>query len=346
MKQCTFTQYISDVPSQEKYILGCIIARIDTQVGIFALHNQKPQLILEYTTKTSTLTNFTDFIQQVLTDLKNQYKITIDRACVGVPGNPSANKDIIIPFHHPFIINAHDIKQKTSLETVLVVNDFEVIGFGITVLDPKNVIQINPGIPRPNAPQLVIGVGNGLGSCLMIWDTKDQYYRPSPLAFAYTDFTAQPSEYDVVDFIKKAYHDNISWGYMLGLKGGIKKMYEFILDKHHAQSILKTDDAQEIFDKQSKDLLCKETVDLYMRLYCRILRNATYAVLPYGGVYITNGVVEKNPELFTSPEFFQEFLNANNAQLLPILKEFPVYIVTDPNVKIYGAAQYLLMYEY
>jgi glucokinase len=55
-----------------------------------------------------------------------------------------------------------------------------------------------------------------------------------------------------------------------------------------------------------------------------------------GGMYIAGGIAPKNIDCFTNEDFMVEF-EINHTQH-KVLKEIPVFIITDYNVSIYGAA--------
>ena len=282
---------------------------------------------------------------------RTKKKITIKQACFGVPGNPSENQDYIKPFHVTFAVSAKDLGEKTKLEKIKVVNDYEVVGYGIDALNPEQVISINKGKDRNDHPlRAIIGAGNGVGSCLMIWDTERKHYKPSPAGFCYSDFPITNSqEFELVNFIKddfskkyKIENDSpLSWGVMLGLMGGIKKIYDFLGTKqNYSQEAKKFNTPQEVFDAASSNQQAQDAVNLYMKFYSRLIRNVAYTSLPHGGLYITNAVVENNPKLFTTGSFFE---NVANCGLREIVEEVPMYVVTDSKVKLYGTAQYLLL---
>lgn len=326
------------------YILAGNISKTITTIGIFGSTNNKLSLLVEFSTKTPDIADFTQFITQLLDTLKTDYAIEPEYACFGVPGNPSAAQNFIQPFNISFAVDAESLYKNSNFKHISVVNDFEVIGYGINVIDSQKVIQINAGVPRTQGAQAIVGAGDGLGSALMIWDSGLNRYKHSALGFCYADFIAHDmSDIGLMEFIKQTSDmSNVSWGYMLGLKGGIKKMYNFVASKHNGEEImLDYATPQDVFDNASQNLLCADAVHLYMKLYIRLLRNVMYTVLPYGGLYITNSVVEKNPEYFTDPSFLNELLNCNNEQLAVILKEIPIYIVLEPKVKLYGAAHYV-----
>ncbi len=338
--------------THSSYLIGGAVGKIDTTIGVFFYDNDKLILAYEFETKTKNIVDFTQFIKNILEDLKRDYNIIIRHACFGVPGNPSAYQEFIQPFYISFAVDALEIIRSTDLETVKVMNDFEVIGYGIDALHPDSIIQINPRIARYHGAKAVVGAGAGVGSCLMVWDALRSDYMSSSLGFCYSDFVAQNHyELELCEFVQKVTPGyNVSWGKMLGATSGIIKMYDFLKLKHDQSehplkdtNIFSVENMQDIFDRASTNTLCKESVALYMKLYTRLIRNVAYTTLPYGGLYITNTTAEKNPHLFTNGLFFDEFLNCNNDALKEILQEIPLYVITDPKVRLYGAARYLLI---
>lgn len=347
MELCTTIEYSDALSRNEEseILLSVNVSKTVTTLGFFYYKDEKIFLLLELETKTTNITDFVQFIATILDDIEKRYSTMIKRACFGVPGNPSAQKNFIQPFNISFAVDADALRIKTKLEQIVVVNDFEVIGYGIDVLNSNSVIQINRGSRRDLSPKLIIGAGNGLGSCFMVWNEPRSEYIPYPLGFCYADFAPHTaSEIELVDFIKcTSEMKNVSWGYLLGIKGGIKKMYEFLgFKREYAESFVDYAVPQEIFDHAQLNERCRDAVNLYMHLYIRLIRNAAYTLLPYGGLYIVNQIVEKNSELFTQNSFFDEFLRCNNDLLSAIIKDIPIYIVVEPKVKLYGAVQYLL----
>jgi glucokinase len=330
-----------------EYILGASIGRYDTQLGIFKVTEHKPELVTTLAYKTTTITNFTEFLESTLHDLASQ-DITITRACFAVPGNTSNRLFIQAP-HLSFPVDGQEMMQRGLLKQVFVLNDFEIQGYGIDSIDPKNIIQISKGAPRENAPKALVGAGAGLGSVLMIWDTTQQQYESLPLGACFTDFAPQNNqEMDFAQYIRKnvTHCDNCSWGQVLGSGSGIRGMYNYFSSLQKSPVSIEIPDAETIFAQKDVDPLCKQAVELYMRLYAQLIRTMTYVVLPYGGLYITNSLAINHSDLVTSPEFLSEIFNCRHDWLKNMLCEIPLYVVTDPTVTLYGAAHYLLQHAY
>lgn len=339
-----------EVADTAEYIIGCNVAKNEVTTGLFKVCNRKPELVCEYKIATDKITDFTQYIAPVVNDINQKYGITVKRACFAAPGNTNAQKNYIKAPHLNFVVDGIAIEQSTSIEKALVVNDFETIGFGIQAIDPQDIVTLHEGKPRDRGTKVIVGAGNGLGSGLMLWDNVSQSYLPSPLSYSFVDFTPESElELGLSRYLQE-HTGSHSWGKVLGASGGIIQIYNY-LNAYNSCSLLgefpitNYSEYLDIFAHRSDDPCCADAVALYMKLYARLVRNVAYAQLPYNGLYITNTVAEKYPELFTDPSFLQEIFNTGNQYLQDYLQEIPVYLATDPKLQIYGAAQYLLVYE-
>lgn len=331
-----------------EYIIGCNVAKNEVITGLFKVCNRKPELAREYKIPTDTISDFTQYMATLIKNINEEHGITVKRACFAAPGNTKAQKNCIKAPHLNFIVDGVAIEQKTSIEKALVVNDFETIGFGIQAINPKDIVTLHEGKPRAKGTQVIVGAGNGLGSGLMLWDAASQSYLPSPLSYSFVDFAPESElELELSRHLQK-HTGSHSWGKVLGASGGILRIYDFLdlqKSKQYKSPTKQWEQYTDVFAHRHHDERCADAVALYMKLYARLVRNVAYAQLPYNGLYITNTVAEKYPELFTDPSFLKETFNTGNQYLLDYLKEIPVYLATHPKLQLYGAAQYLLVYE-
>lgn len=324
------------IASKTDYVLGIIVGRVNTEIGIFKVDGKKLSLLNELTVETATITDFTSFVKQVLRDIEQNQGITITKACIGAPGPSSKNHDSMQPYFLPLVLSAHELKQHTALKHVKIINDFEVIGFGLEYLNETSIVPLHVGKKRKHAPSTVVGVGSGVGSSLVLFEGTLQSY---PLGYCYADFTPQnEEELAVVNFIKQSVNaQHMSWGYALGGTAGIRKIYDyFALQMSQNGKVMST--AQDIFNNRLVDPVAQQAVDLFLRWYARLLRTAALTQLPYNGLYITNTIAEQNPALFMSADFLSEYFDCKHAILQDVLQEIPVFLITEPKVKLYGAA--------
>ena len=96
-----------------------------------------------------------------------------------------------------------------------------------------------------------------------------------------------------------------------------------------------------IFSARNLDQYAKKTYNLYTSLYARCIKNFALDTLAVGGIYIAGGIAAKNIELFEQERFTKEFVNCGKQ--MELLQEIPIHVITDYNVSLYGAAQFMLL---
>lgn len=331
-----------DIPRGITAFIGADIGGSNSNFGIFIENNQKPHLILSLHAKSQEITDFALVVKDLLDLLKSNYDISIDHALFASAGVVSANKDYSKPTNLTFAIDAHAIKEATGLRCVYIVNDFEVIGYGISLIDPKDLVAVNKGKSRLHANKAIIGAGTGLGKCIMFFNKTVERYVPVASEGGHADaaFESQ-EEFALAQFIQKREHFscNVSWEDVLS-GDGIQRMYQFF----HSQAAEHDHNEHEphpdeIFKSRADNHHSAKTFELYTKLYARCAKNFALDALALGGIYIAGGIAAHNLQLFEQPEFMDEFTNCGKQAHL--LKEVPVYVITDYNVSLYGAAYYL-----
>ena len=340
--------YVSTIPAQAKAILVSDIGGTNSNFGVFQLLDGKYQLLFSLHAKSKEVINFADLIAQVVAYVKDTYTITIKRACLAAAGPISQDRMFVKPTNLLVPLDAKEIMPKANLECAFLVNDFEVIGYGISRIDPKNLVQVNAGQAREYAHKAIIGAGTGFGKCIMIWDALLQRYTPVVSEGGHADFPViTQRELDLTQYIHK-YENwtcNISWEDILS-GNGIQRIYHFLRHSNHIDKISKQTSVHgpqpdEIFKSRLFDHYCWQTFEWYTTFYARCAKNFALDALALGGVYIAGGIAAKNLELFQLPQFKNEFINCGKQQEL--LKQVPVYVITDYNVSLYGAAEYMML---
>lgn len=341
--------YVDEVPKNIKVILGSDFGGTTVDFGLFQVVGGTPKLLFSLHVLTHEVGEFTQLVGEVLEHAQTKYGITVTHACFGAPGPASENRDYTKPEAIPTPVDAKDIIAQTNIEYALVVSDFEVIGYGLDLIDSKDLITVNKGNSRKHANKAVLGAGTGLGTSFMVYDWHKGRYISTPSEGGYSDFSPRNAlEWDLVDFLKKVTGaPTIAWGDVLCGKEtrGIVKTYEFLgtTGKYDETVAFKDPCAANIFNNYTRYRQCKDSVDMFLTFYARQAKNVAFYSLPYGGIYIVGGMAVKNAALFERSEFIQEFLSCTNAyNFKQLLEQFPVYVVKDYNVSLYGAAQYLL----
>jgi glucokinase len=210
-------------------------------------------------------------------------------------------------------------------------------------------VLINSGKARKYANKIILGAGTGLGKCILYWDKHKNRYMPLASEGGHADFAPQTQEeLDLALFIKKKekFSCNISWEDVLS-GCGIQRMYRFFQSRNKKAfsdpefNMNGGPLPDEIFKSRNGDEHSQKTFELYTKLYARCAKNFALDALALSGVYIAGGIAAKNLPLFELPGFMQEFVNCGKQS--DLLKQVPVYVITDYNVSLYGAAEFMIL---
>ena len=332
--------YIKQVPKNIECILGADIGGTNSNFGIFRSPDDKLELIFSLHVKSKEITRFVDVVNDLFDYVKQKYGITFKQAGFAAAGVVSQDQDYVKPTNLTFAIDAKELLEKTSLSCAFVVNDFEVIGYGLEGIDPKDLVQVKKGTPVARANKAIVGAGTGLGKCILDWNKYAGRYIPISSEGGHADMAPQTQlELDLATYIRQTEQRtcNISWEDVLS-GDGIQRMYRFF-SSASAASKGNGPHPDEIFNSRHEDEYSWKTFEFYTLFYARCAKNFALDALARGGVYIAGGIAAKNLPLFQLPVFANEFVNCGKQ--MELLKEVPVYVITDYNVSLYGAAAYM-----
>ena len=216
--------YVDVIPTDIECILVGDIGGTNSNFGMFKIDDEgKPQFLFSLHFKSKEIARFIDVVQDVLNYIKEKYRITIKKACFAAAGVVSETRDFCKPTNLDFVIDAKEILSKTDLTCAFIVNDFEVIGYGLRGIKQENLIQIHEGTERTYSNKVILGAGTGLGKCILMWERHFERYIPVASEGGHADFAAQNQlELDLVTFINKTEKRtcNISWEDVLSGNGG------------------------------------------------------------------------------------------------------------------------------
>jgi glucokinase len=336
--------YGVEIPRNSIAILSADIGGTNSNFGFFKEYNAKPKLLFSIHAKSQEIKDFPALVKQVLIEVKNKYNITVHHAIFACAGVVFAGNSFSKPTNLDITIDAHAIKKVTNLDCIYLVNDFEVIGYGIDIIDPRTIVTINKGKPQLHANKAIVGAGTGVGKCIMFYNKAVERHVPVASEGGHEDAALQHSlEFELAKFIQKTerFTCNISWEDLLS-GNGIQRIYRFFHENANHNDHRKGEKVphpDEIFKSRTHDKHSADTFKLYTIFYARCAKNFALDALALGGIYIAGGIAAHNVPMFQQPAFMSEFVNCGKqAQLL---KNIPIHIITDYNVSLYGAAYYL-----
>ncbi|MDO8656209.1 MAG: glucokinase [Nanoarchaeota archaeon] len=264
-------------------------------------------------------------------------------ACFAPAGRVSETYDFSSPTKLTFTIDAAEIKKKTELSSVLVINDFTAVAYGVEVIPDKIIVQLKPGKIINTKPKAILGAGTGLGKALLIWNNKSNQYFPVASEGGHSDAALQTTEeYEMGEFIKRKYaRERVVWEDVLSGQG-ISNIYQFFETRLPSNPEIKKSNYNPALISKSSDAASKAAMDLFIRFYARCAQNLALDTMAFGGVYLAGGITAKNLALFKRKAFIDEFIL--NHRMKKVLEQIPVFAVTDYNVSLYGAAHALTLH--
>ena len=329
------------------YVLGVDVGGTNTNLGITGIKGKRPFLLFSLNFKTKELDSLIPAIKQSIEYSKKEYDIDIATACIGAAGVVSDSKDYVELTNIEWNISAKEIVEQTSLNEVIIINDFQAIGYGINLLDTKNkqdLYVVNPKKSRPTSTKAIIGAGTGLGKSILTFDKNIDAHVPLASEGGHSEFPVQNNfEIGLTSFIKEKMGINEPISYEEVLSGrGLENIYYYLRKKQeHITTIYdrKIDDSPDKAEAISKykkvDENCQEAFRLFAKFYGRCAKNFVLDSMALGGLYIAGGIAAKNKEIFDSKDFFDEFQNAYRRG--EILREIPIYVIINYDVSLLGA---------
>ncbi len=233
------------------------------------------------------------------------------------------------------VIDSRDIIEKTPLEKILIINDFEAISYAINVLGNDDFITLNDGKSVEKGVCVVVGAGTGLGKNILHYHESAGAYMPIPSEGGHSDLPLlNEEELKFAEFVKNFRNIKEQVCYEDVLSGnGLENIYRYLQTTRYP-SAPKGFSAKEISKTKSEIPCSKETFEWFIKFYARCARNFALDVLARGGVYIAGGIAAKNKESFSG--FVAEFVR--NEVYHDLLEDIPVHLITNYDISLIGSA--------
>ena len=331
-----------DIKDFDSYILGLDLGGTNTNLLFSGVKDNKPIFLSKYNFETYKICSIIDPINQVLDYIKDTYNILIKNASIGVPGVISKDNNYAELTNISWNVSKDEILNKTNLEKIVILNDFECIGYGINILKESDLDLVKSGNIIKNQTKAIVGAGSGLGKSILRYDKNLKIYIPIKSEGGHGDIPVYDIfELELINFIKEelGIKEQVTYEEILSGKG-ILNIYNYISKKYEKTSnyeniISSENKAEKISELKNIDKNCKKTFDLFSKFYARCLKNLALDSLSQGGIYIAGGIAIKNKEIFETNEFISEFESAYKKTT--VLKNIPIFLIKNYDVSIYGA---------
>lgn len=241
----------------------------------------------------------------------------------------------------PWFIESSAIAKQFGLARVVLLNDFEAVGFGITAVSDEDLVVLQDRPRDLNKPKLVLGAGTGLGVCQVVPGATG--FRVLPSEGGHLDFA--PNSAQEIRLLQSAFRKFDHVSYERFISGpGLVELFHFCVSEQAtgdveaaavASCLSSSDPAAAIAAAYDEMNVARAAVDLFIKLYGAHTGNLALVNLPYGGVFIAGGIAPKMIALLQRGQFLASF--RAKGRMTPLLDAMPVAVVMKSDVGLLGA---------
>lgn len=260
-----------------------------------------------------------------------QHDVEVRTACVAIAG--PVGGDWVQFTNAPWRFSIEATRDELSLQTLQIINDFQAVGLSLPHLRADQLQQIGGGTPQSGKPKVALGPGTGYGATHVI--PYDGSYVALPTEGGH--ISVAPSTQREIDLFRWALQQNLQITCEQFLSGpGLKTLYRG-LRALHGEPIAELSPAEvQIRGVDGSDSICAQALHLFCELLGTAARDQALGTLAQGGVYIAGGIVQRFIPFLHDSKFRERF--ENSSTMRAILEKIPVYVITEDNPGLVGAA--------
>ncbi len=255
-------------------------------------------------------------------------------ACVAVAG--PVRESVGELTNLDWTIDKDAMVRATRAEHVAILNDLQAQGHALGHLDPANVRQIIAGAPpRPNAAQLVIGVGTGFNAATVFDSELGRLVPPSEAGHANLPIRTE-AELRLCQYVETAHGFPAVEDVLSGR--GLERVYRWLGHEAGDERELTAADIMDAVDSGS-DPRAEEAARVFVRILGTVVGNLSLIQLPFGGVYLIGGVARAiTPHLdrFGFSDTFRD-----KGRFAGFMGNFSVSVIEDDYAALIGCAGHL-----
>jgi len=257
-----------------------------------------------------------------------------DQTCFAVAAQPS--NGVYHFTNSPWVLDSKEIKSALSLDTMMVVNDFQAMTSGARFMQDKDRLLVRDGTAEPNAPLVVLGPGTGLGLGLLV--PCDDRVRIIATEGGHAAFAPQTEEeIEILRLIMRE-HKTVLFEHLLSGRGlvNIHRALCVLADKPRV-SLRPSDITAAAYGDDYP--IAKKAVNVFCAVLGSFAGNVAVTTGARGGIILAGGILPKIADVFLKSEFNARF--ATKGPHENYLAKVPVYLLTSEATALIGAAHLL-----
>ena len=287
--------------------------------------------------------DFVDFNDVISNFIDSYGQIDIRSACFGVAGpvTKKGNAYSSQVTNLPWRIDSQGISDKFSIPNVVLLNDFESVGFGLEALTADDFVTLQSGTAVSYSPQLFVGAGTGFGMAYRF--SFEGQRKILATEAGHCDFS--PSNEQQLNLAQYLMHSLGRCSIESVLSGsGLVNIYRYICSQNLRAQLQQNNQHLQAPDPAASIALAAGTgndeaaakaMNLFVECYGGQTGNLALSGLTRGGVYIAGGIAPKIIDYLKTGRFMSAFVE--KGRMTGLLQKMPVKVVINPEVGLLGS---------
>lgn len=246
----------------------------------------------------------------------------IDGGCLAVAGPVADDGRTAKITNLPWTIAAAALEARFGFGCLRLINDFAGVALGVATLAPDQLIVVQAGAPDSDGLKLVLGAGTGMGVAALLGD------RVLPSEGGHVGFAPADETQARIWRVLAAEHGRVTAERVIS-GPGLAAIHRILSGANEAPDVIGARALE-------GEAAARASVDTFFACYGAFAGDMALAFMARGGVYLAGGVTQKLLPLLAASPFLAAF-NAK-AEHAGLVARMPVYVATDPEVGLRGAA--------
>lgn len=318
----TFPFLVADIGgTHTRYAL---VTGVDEHTGEYDINQSRIFLSADYDSFSMSL----DTYLETITGVRPQH------ACIAIAG--PVTDDIVELTNLQWQFSVNKLKKRYGFKTLLVINDFAALAYGVPRLNPSALFDIKPGEKLDNATKVVIGPGTGLGVASLVY-TGNGFY---PVAGEGGHVAIAPGNEGELELFKvlRQQQQHISAEDLLS-GSGLVNLYRNYAKLHQQTVEIYTPAEVTQHALASSDPICVEAFNTFLGLLGSYCGDLALIFGAKGGIYLGGGILPKIQPHIADSQFLSRFMN--KGVMRKFVKDIPIKLITHRQPAFIGAAAWL-----
>ncbi|HWJ73996.1 MAG TPA: glucokinase [Kaistia sp.] len=239
-----------------------------------------------------------------------------------------------------WVIEPRRMIERLGLDEVILLNDFEAQALSLPGLGRDDLVAIGDGEAVPNAAQVAVGPGTGLGAAALI-HTRGAWF-PVPGEGGHIDLApVSERDFQIWPHIDEPFgsgpYRRIA-GETLLCGAGLVRLYKAVIAADGAKARFDTPAEVTAAAMDGSDGAAEEALSLFCVHLGRLAGNLALAFMARGGVFLAGGIAARIAPFLAQSGFRDAFIDKAPHQAL--MDKMPTSVIIHPEPALAGLTAY------